>query len=127
MFGRKAREFKPMAKQRKKRKRKQLAILKEEKALSPASLELLRILEDLEEEGKYVDISVCPQCKSPRVRRVRSINGDMSGHMAITPVKFECMDCGWRERLVLKATNRRMGLKEVAIMAEVLGLITEKD
>ena len=116
-----------MAKKKKKRKRKQLAILKEEEVLSPASLELLRILEELEEEGEYVDIQVCPRCKSPRVRRVRSVNGDMSGHMAITPVKFECMDCGWRERLVLKATNRRMGLKEVAIMAEVLGLITEKD
>lgn len=112
---------------KKKRKRKQLAILKEEEVLSPTSLELLRILEELEDKAEYVDVQVCPRCKSPRVRRVRSMNGDMSGHMAITPVKFECMDCGWRERLVLKATNKRLGLKEAAIMAEALSLIAEND
>jgi len=44
----------------------------------------------------------------------------MSGHMALTPVKYECPDCGWRERLVLKATNRPMDVKGVAIMAESL-------
>lgn len=112
---------------KKKRKRKQLAILKEEEVLSPTSLELLRILEELQEKGEYVDVQVCPRCKSPKIRRVHSMNGDMSGHMAITPVKFECMDCGWRERLVLKATNKRMGLKEAAIMAEALSLIAEND
>ena len=107
---------------RKKKKLKQLIVLKEEETENQVFLELLSILENLEKEGKYVDVQVCPQCKSPRVRRVGAMTGDMSGHMAITPVKFECLDCGWRERLVLKATNRPMGLKEVAIMAEALDL-----
>jgi hypothetical protein len=40
--------------------------------------------------------------------------------MGITPVKYECIDCGWRERLVLKATNGRLGWKEMAIIAEIL-------
>ncbi len=116
-----------MARKRKKQKPKQLSILKEEEALSSAALELLDILQELEKEGKYVDIQVCPRCKSPRVRRVRSMDGDTSGHLALTPVKFECLECGWRERLVLKATNRRMGLKEAAIMAEASSLMTETD
>ncbi|NIR86719.1 hypothetical protein GWO13_03785 [Candidatus Bathyarchaeota archaeon] len=107
---------------RKKKKLKQSIVLKEEETVNQTSLELLSILESLEKEGKYVDVRVCPRCKSPRVRRVGAMNGDMSGHMAVTPVKFECLDCGWRERLVLRATNRPMGLKEVALIAEALEL-----
>jgi len=42
----------------------------------------------------------------------------MSGHIGLTPPKFECKECGWRERLVLKATNRPTSIKDVAIMAE---------
>jgi hypothetical protein len=44
--------------------------------------------------------------------------GDMSGHMGLTPPKFECRKCGWRERLVLKATNRSTSVRDVVIMAE---------
>jgi hypothetical protein len=25
------------------------------------------------------------------------MSGDIAGHMAITPMKYECLDCGWRE------------------------------
>jgi len=34
------------------------------------------------------------------------MEGDMSGIIAILPVKYECLDCGWRERIVIKATNK---------------------
>jgi hypothetical protein len=44
--------------------------------------------------------------------------GDMSGHMGLTPPKFECRKCGWRERLVLKATNRPTSVRDVVIMEE---------
>ena len=110
-------------KRRKKKKRqRQIVLLKEKKVESQKFLELLEVLEELEKEKKYVDVQICPHCKSPRVRRVRSINGDMSGHIGVLPVKFECLDCGWRERLVLKATNRKLGLKQVAIIAEASNL-----
>jgi len=46
----------------------------------------------------------------------------MSGHMGLLPVKFECLDCGWRERLVTLATNRKLGVKQVAIIAEARDL-----
>jgi len=117
----------PLEEQRRKRKRKQqLALLREEEVVSETFPELLRVLEELREEGKYVDVQICPKCKSARVRRVSAMRGDMSGHMAITPVKYECLDCGWRERLVIKATNRPLGWKEMAIIAEILNLKDEK-
>jgi RNase P subunit RPR2 len=106
--------------QKKKKKQKQIALLKQKEKESQKFLELLEVLDELEKEEKYVDVQICPQCKSPRVRRVRSTSGDMSGHMGLLPVKFECLDCGWQERLVLKATNRKLGLKEVALIAEAL-------
>ena len=114
-------------KQRKKKKKpRQIALLKQKKGESQKFIELLEVLEELEKEEKYVDVQICPHCKSPRVRRVRSMNGDMSGHMGLLPEKFECLDCGWRERLVIKATNRKLGIKDVAIIAEALNLKKEK-
>ena len=105
-------------KRKKKKKQKPTVLLKQKKAESQKFLELLEVLDKLEKEEKDVDIQICPHCKSPRVRRVRSMDGDMSGHIGVLPVKFECRDCDWRERLVVKATNRKLGLKEVAIIAE---------
>ena len=107
---------------KKKKKQKQIVLLKQKEIESQKLSELLEVLEDLEKEEKYVDIQICPHCKSPKVRRVHSMNGDTSGHMGLLPVKFECLDCGWRERLVVKATNRKLGLKEVAIIAEASNL-----
>lgn len=111
-----------MEKQRKKKKRKQFTVLEIEQAESQTFLELLEVLEELGKKEDYVDVQICVRCKSPRVRRVGSMNGDIFGHMAITPVKYECVECGWRGRLVLKATNRPLGFKEVAIIAESLDL-----
>jgi RNase P subunit RPR2 len=103
--------------QRKKKKKRQ-SLLEREKAESELLPELVQALEELEEERKYVDVQICPKCKSPLVRRVSSMTGDTSGHMGLTPPKYECRECGWRERLVLKATNRPTSVKEVALMAE---------
>jgi len=108
--------------QRKKKRKRQLTLLKEEEIRSENLPEIMAVLEELRKEGKYVDVQICPRCKSAKVRRVGSMSGDMSGHMAITPVKYECLNCGWRERLVIKATNRLLGLKEMAIIAEALDL-----
>ena len=109
-------------KQKKKKKQKQKTVLKQKKKESQKFLELLEILEELEKEEEHVDIQICPNCKSPRVRRVRSMEGDMSGHMGMLPEKYECKDCGWRERLVIKATNRKLGVKEVALIAEAANI-----
>jgi len=118
-------EVQSMEKKREKKKQKQLLVVREKETESQLFSELLRVLEELEKQGKYVDVQVCPQCKSPRVWRIGTMSGDMSGHLGITPIKFECLSCGWRERLVLKATNRRMGWREVAIMAEAKAFVVD--
>jgi len=105
--------------EKKKRKKKRHATLLEtERVESELFPELMKDLEELEKEKKYVDIQVCPKCKGPLVRRVGSMAGDMSAHMGLTPPKYECRECGWRERTVLKATNRPTSVKDVVIMAE---------
>ena len=103
---------------RKRKKKKQVGLLETERVESELFPELMKGLEELEKEKKCVDIQVCPKCKGPLVRRVGSMTGDMSGHMGWTPPKYECRECGWRERLVLKATNRPTSVKDVVIMAE---------
>lgn len=103
---------------KKKKKEKQLTVLETEKVESELLPKMVEALGELEKEKIYVDIQVCPKCKSPKVRRVSSMKGDMSGHMALTPPKYECPECGWRGKLVVKATNRPTSVKDVAIMAE---------
>jgi RNase P subunit RPR2 len=104
--------------QQQKKKKKQLTVLETEKVESELLPGLVEALDELEKEKKYVDIQVCPKCKSPLVRRVGSMVGDMSAHMGFTPPKYECRECGWRERTVLKATNKPTTVREVVIMAE---------
>jgi len=105
-------------KKKKKRELKQHVVLKEEEKESQTLLELVEVLESLEKEGKLVDIQVCPVCKSPKIRRVGTMRGDLWGHMGIIHPKFECQECGWEARLTLEATNRPLGIKDVAIIAE---------
>jgi ssDNA-binding Zn-finger/Zn-ribbon topoisomerase 1 len=104
--------------QKKKRKKRQIVILEDQVEENQELAELVKALEELEKEGKLVEIQVCPKCKSPRVRRVKTMGGDMSSHLGWTPPKFECEECGWRARLVLKATNKKLSVKDVEIIAE---------
>ena len=112
--------------QKKKKKKKQLAILRSKKVESAFLPELSEILDELEKEKKYVDIQICPKCKSPLVQRVGSMVGDMSAHMGFTPPKYECRECGWREKTVLKATNKPTSVREVVVMAEAKDADQEK-
>ena len=101
-----------------KRKKRQFLVLAEQAEESPELAELVKALEELEKEGKLVEVQVCPKCKSLRVRRVKTMSGDLWSHLGWLPPKFECEDCGWRARLVLKATNKRLSVKDVEIIAE---------
>jgi hypothetical protein len=111
---------------KKRRKKKQFNLLETETVESELFPRLVEALEELEKEKKYVDIQVCPKCKSPLVRRVGSMSGDILGHMGLTPPKFECKECGWREKLVLKATSRPTSIKDVVIMAEAKNAENER-
>ena len=103
---------------KKKKKKSQIALLDNEQVESALLPELVKALDELEKEKKYVDLQVCPKCKSPLVQKVGSMVGDMSAHLGITPPKYECRHCGWRARIVLKATNKPTTVKDVVIMAE---------
>ena len=106
---------------KKKRKKRQCVVLEMRTEESPGLAELVKVLEELEKEGKLVEVQVCPKCKSPRVRRVKTLSGDLWSHLGWLPPKFECEECGWRARLVLKATNKRLSVKDVEIIAEASG------
>jgi hypothetical protein len=105
-------------KRKKNLKKRQFLVLEEQTDESPELAELVKALEELEKEGKLVEVQVCPKCKSPRVRRVKTMSGDLWSHLGWLPPKFECEECGWRARLVLKATNKRLSVKDVEIIAE---------
>ena len=105
-------------KKKKRKKKQQLVILDDQAEESQDLAELVKALEELEKEGKLVEIQVCPKCTSPHVRRVKTMSGDLWSHLGWTPPKFECEECGWQARLVLKATNKRLSVKDVELIAE---------
>lgn len=108
----------PLSKQKTKKKQKQELVQEKKKAESKNIRKLVQRLDELRKKEKYVDVAVCPECKSVNLRRVKSTSGDMTGHLAWLPVKYECLDCGWIGRLELFATNKKQSWKEVVIMAE---------
>ena len=79
---------------KKKKKKKQLAVLETEKVESELLPELVKALNELEKEKKYVEIQVCPKCKSPLVRRVGSMVGDMSAPMGVLRLNMNAVNVG---------------------------------
>jgi hypothetical protein len=112
--------FSETERQKKKRKKRQVVVLEEQADETQELVELVKALEELEKEGKLFEIQVCPKCKSPDVRRVKTVSGDLWGHLRWTPPKFEFKDCGWQTHLVLKAINKRLCVKDVEMIAEAL-------
>ncbi|MGD0646067.1 MAG: hypothetical protein ABSA75_14270 [Candidatus Bathyarchaeia archaeon] len=110
--------------QKKKRKKRQLVVLvqvQEETAIQNA-IEVTRALEELEKQGMRLDIQVCPKCKSPKIRRAKSTGGDMWGHIGMLPPSYECPDCSWQERVVLKATNKPLSVRDVELIREAMDI-----
>ena len=106
----------------KKKRKKRLAVveqIQEEVAVQNAQ-KVTEALDELEKQGKLLEIQVCPRCKSPRVRRAKSTGGDMWGHLGMVPPSYECPDCGWQERIVIKATNKPLTVREVEIIREAM-------
>ena len=112
--------------QKKKRKKQQFNVMEEQQEEESQNVaDVVQVLEELEKQGKRVDIQVCPKCKSPKVRRAKAMGGDLGGHMGVLPPKYECPECGWQEKLVLKATNKPITVREVELIAEARDLESE--
>ena len=114
-----------MSKQKTK-KQKQELVQKEKTAESKNVQKLMERLDELRKKEKYCDVAICPKCKSVNLRRVRSMSGDATGHLGWLPVIYECLDCGWRGRLEIFATNKRQSWREVAVLAEARDLEKEE-
>jgi hypothetical protein len=112
---------------RKNAKQKQELVQKEKKAENKNVQKVMERLDELRKKEKYCDVAICPRCKSINLRRVNSTMGDMTGHLGWLPVIYECMDCGWRGRLEIYATNKRQSWKEVAVMAEARDIEKEEE
>jgi hypothetical protein len=108
------------AEQRKKKKKQQQLLALQEEEISQSGEQLVEFLEELEKEKQYIDVQICPKCKSPKVNRVESQGGDMFGCMGIVPPKYECKDCGWNSQMNVKATNRPLTVRDVELIAEAL-------
>ena len=106
-------------------KRRNSSAVLEEEIKSEGFVKVISLLEELEKQGKKLDIQICPKCGSPRIIRLGTMSGDLWGHMGIIPPKFICLDCGWSNRFVLYATNRPDGVKEVELIAEAMALSDE--
>lgn len=110
--------------QKKKKKQQQITIVQTEE-ISESGQELVEFLEKLEEEKTYLDVQACPKCKSPKVKRTGTSQGDVFGHMAIVPPKYECPDCGWTGKTIVKVTNRPLTVRDVELIAEALDATDE--
>jgi hypothetical protein len=58
------------------------------------------------------------KCNSPFIRQVGNMGGDTSAHIGFAPPTFECGECGWRGKTMVKATNKPTALKDVVIVEE---------
>jgi rubrerythrin len=105
---------------KKKRRKQQAAIVEVVEEEVQNAVEVSEALEELKAQGVKLDIQVCPKCKSPKIRRAPASGSDMTGHIGFLPPKFECPDCGWQDRLVLKATNKPLTVREVELIREAM-------
>jgi hypothetical protein len=54
--------------QKKKKRKPQLILLKQEEIQSETFQELMAVIEEPRNDGKYVDVQICPRCKSAKVK-----------------------------------------------------------
>ncbi len=88
--------------------------------------DVAEVLEELDKQGFQLDIQVCPRCKSPKVKKAQSTGGDMWAHIGMLPPSYECPDCGWQERIIIKATNKKLSVKEVEFIREAMDVEKSK-
>jgi hypothetical protein len=111
-----------------KTKKQTQELVQKEKTVETKNVEkLMERLDELRKKGKYCDVAVCPRCKSVNLRRVGSMLGDATGHLGWLPVIYECLDCGWRGRLEIFATNKKQSWREVAVIAEARDIEKEEE
>jgi predicted RNA-binding Zn-ribbon protein involved in translation (DUF1610 family) len=107
---------------KKKRKKQQATLIEAPSEAIENAGEVTQALEELKQEGIQADLHVCPKCKSPKIRRANASAGDMTSHIGFLSPKYECPECGWQDRLVLKATNKPLTVRDVEIIREAMDI-----
>ena len=105
--------------QKKRKKKKQNTIVLTEE-ISVSGQQLIEYMDKLESEKTCLDVQICPKCKSPKVKRVGTMDGDLWGNMGLVSPKHECSDCGWLGSLFIKNTTRPLTVRDVELIAEAL-------
>jgi len=81
----------------------------------------IEILEDLAKKGIYLDVKMCPQCKSTGLR----IMDVMAFFSPLSPVRMICKKCGWVGRATFEITNRRIDELDEEILEDIINIVSE--
>ena len=80
-------------------------------------------LEGLTQKNKFIDLKVCPKCKSANIK----IYGDTVGLYApLSPTKHLCQNCGWIGRTLVEMTNK-IGEKDEDILEDIISMFSEEE
>ena len=82
---------------------------------------IIEVLEDLQKEGKIVDIKLCPQCMSAGL----SIMDVVGMYSPLSPTKYVCKKCGWVGRVVIELTNRRIDELDEEMLEDIFAILSE--
>jgi len=82
----------------------------------------LKYLGILAKEEKYVDVRVCPECKSAELKIF-----DIIGLYApLSPVRALCKNCGWVGRTNLEMSNCRISEKDEEVLEDIISMFSEE-
>lgn len=85
--------------------------------------ENLKHLDDLAKDEKYVDIRICPECKSSKLE----IIGIPALYSPLSPVRARCRNCGWIGSVILEMTNRKISEKDEEVLEDIISMFSEED
>ncbi|NHI92188.1 MAG: hypothetical protein EAX96_06760 [Candidatus Lokiarchaeota archaeon] len=79
-------------------------------------------LEGLTQKNKFIDLKVCPACKSANIK----IYGDIIGlYSPLSPVKYLCNNCGWIGRVTIEMTNK-IGEKDEEVLEDIISMFSDE-
>ncbi len=82
-----------------------------------------KYLDDLAKEEKYIDIKICPECKSAKLEIL-----DLIGlYSPLSPVRCRCKNCGWMGRNVIEMSNRKISEKDEEVLEDIISMFSEDE
>ena len=82
-----------------------------------------KYLDELANQGKFLDLKICPRCKSPRHLRIMDVVGF---YAPLGPSKYICDKCGWTGRTIIEMSNRPITEQDEEMMEEIIDIFSEE-